>query len=414
MYYAKNVYYYKTIIYFFLYFSCRILKKNGKTNGYICKSDLKNTTPVTMKIVNKNISQESAARRDRRDRNRRNKEEHRRIMRRMHHIRCKNGSGRVSTNAGTSTTYQVLRRASARTGLGRIGVTARPMANPPAQYQHQADDPHKHRNQKSIMVGIHSYVNPVIVLDTPAFDSANTAFNRMVAIAHAAGVYPSMRDLASLIHVVEIDPLSYQMMMTHNPRGFTIHLGDVATVSIALATQLTDPIQVLYLDLMGNSLSAAEAERTIRNLAHLIADGTSIATTFAARGDLPCRDLVKRFTVQLRRMATLAPVQPVEVYGYRRVDGNSQTMIFLKFVCSTVAQTLMIRPNTVTFRRTARYQFGNSRRMIRNDVIPADRTDDDTFDQVTFYGYGTKYVVWYPSGTVTPSANGVVGTLVKW
>jgi len=264
------------------------------------------------------------------------------------------------------------------------------------------------------MSGIHSYVNHVIVLDTPAFNSANTAFNLMVAIAHGDGVYPSMSELGSRIHVVENDLLSYQMMMSHNPRGFTIHLGDVVTVSMALATQLTDPIQVLYLDLMGNSRSAADAERTIRNLAHLIVDGTSIATTFASRGGLTCRKLVQIFTGRLRGMATVAPVQPVEVYGYRRVAGNSQTMVFLKFVCSTVAQTLMIRPNTVTFRGTARYQFGKSSRLIRNDVIPADRTDDDTFDRVTFYGYGTKYVVWYPAGTVTPSASGVAGTLVKW
>jgi len=263
------------------------------------------------------------------------------------------------------------------------------------------------------MGGIHSYVNPVIVLDTPAFDSANTAFNRMVAIAHAAGVYPSMSDLASLIHVVEIDPLSYQMMMTHNPRGFTIHLGDVVTVSMALATQLTDPIQVLYLDLMGNSRSAADAERTIRNLAHLIADGTSIATTFAARGGLACRELVKRFTRQLSKMSTVCPVQPVEVYGYRRVADKSQTMMFLMFTCSPDAQTLMIRPNTVTLRGTARYQFGKYKRLICNDVIPENQTDDDTFDRVTFYGYGPEYVVWYPAGTVIPSAKGVVGTLVN-
>jgi hypothetical protein len=365
-----------------------------------------NTTPVTMKIVNNTISPESAARSDR---SRRNKE------RSYHTIRgCMIGNAHARRSARISAADQVLRWASARTGLGWIGATARPMANPPAQYQHQAADPHKLRNHESIMGGIHSYVNPVIVLDTPAFDSANTAFNRMVAIAHADGVYPSMGDLASLIHVVENDPLSYQMMMTHNPRGFTIHFGDVDDVSIALATQLNDPIQVLYLDLMGNSRSAAYAERTIRNLAHLIADDTSIATTFAARGSMKCRKMVNRFTGRLHRMKTVVPIQPVEVYGYRRVAGNSQTMVFLKFVCSTVTQTLMIRPKTVTFRGTARYQIGNSSRLIRNDVIPADRTDDDTFDQVTFYGYGPKYVVWYPSDTVTPSAKGVVGTLVKW
>lgn len=369
-----------------------------------------NPTPVTMKIVNNTISPESAARSYR---SRRNKAKLHRIMNRIRRG-CMIGSARTRRAARISAADQVLRWASARTGLGRIGTTTRPMTNPPTQYRHQAADPHKLRNNESIMGGIHSYVNPVIVLDTPAFDSANTAFNRMVTIAHAAGVYPSMSDLASLIHVVEIDPLSYQMMMTHNPRGFTIHLGNVVTVSMTLATQLTDPIQVLYLDLMGNSRSAAGAERTIRNLAHLIADGTSIATTFAARGGLDCRKMVRIFTGRLRGMKTVVPVQPMEVYGYRRVANNSQTMVFLKFMYSTVAQTLMIRPNTVTFRGTTRYQFGNSRRLIRNDVIPADRTDDDTFDQVTFYGYGTKYVVWYPSDTVTPSANGVAGTLVKW
>ena len=368
-----------------------------------------NTTPVTMKIVNNTISPESAARSDR---SLRNKARSYRTM--NHNIRgCVIGSARTRQAARISTTYQVLCWASARTGLGRIGTTTRPMTNPPAQYQHQAADPHKLRNHESIMGGIHSYVNPVIVLDTPAFDSANTAFNRMVAIAHAAGVYPYMSDLASLIHVVENDPLSYQMMMTHNPRGFTIHFGDVVTVSMTLATQLTDPIQVLYLDLMGNSRSAADAERTIRNLAHLIADGTRIATTFAARGGLACRDLVRIFTGRLRRMKTEVPIQPVEVYGYRRGAGNSQTMMFLKFVCSSVTQTLMIRPNTVTFRGTARYQFGKYKRLICNDVIPENQTDDDTFDQVTFFGYGPNYVVWYPAGTVIPSAKGVVGTLVN-
>jgi hypothetical protein len=263
------------------------------------------------------------------------------------------------------------------------------------------------------MGGIHSYVNPVIVLDTPAFDSANTAFNRMVAIAHAAGVYPFMSDLASLIHVVEIDPLSYQMMMTHNPRGFTIHLGDVVDVSNTLATQLTDPIQVIYLDLMGNSRSAAVAEVTIRNLAHLIADGTSIATTFAARGSLECRKMVRIFTGRLHRMKTVVPVWPMEVYGYRRVADKSQTMMFLMFTCSPDTQTLMIRPNTVTLCGTTRYQFGKSKRLICNDVSPEKRSDDDEFDRVTFFGYGPNYVAWYPAGTVIPSAKGVVGTLVN-
>jgi hypothetical protein len=287
------------------------------------------------------------------------------------------------------------------------------MANPPVQYQHHVDDPHKDRNQDSIMRGINSYKNHVIVLDTPAFDSANTAFNRMVELAHADGVYPYVKDLGKLIHVVEIDPLTYQMMETHNPRGFTIHLGNVVDVSITLATQLTNPIQVIYLDLMGSSRSAADAEVTIRNLAHLIADGTSIATTIAARGSLECRDMVRIFTGRLRCMKTVVPVQPMEVYGYRRVAGNSQTMVFLKFMYSPVAQTLMVRPNKVAFHGTARYQFGNSKHLIRNDVNPEDQTEDDTFDRVTLFGYGPKYFVWYPAGTVTPSANGVVGTLVK-
>lgn len=291
-------------------------------------------------------------------------------------------------------------------------VRARPMANPPAQYQHQAADPHKLRNHESIMGGIHSYIYPVVVLDTPAFDSANAAFTRMEELSHADGVHPLTRVLASRIHVIERDLLTYQMMVAANTRGYIIHLGDVVDVSITLA-QLTGPIQVLYLDLMGNSISAAVAERTIRNLAHLIADGTSIATTFAARGSLECRKMVKRFTCRLRSMATVNPVQPVEVYGYRRVACNSQTMVFLKFVCSPDAQTLMIRPHTVTCRETARYQFGKYKRLICNDVIPENQTDDDTFDQVTFFGYDPKYVVWYPAGTVIPSAKGVVGTLVN-
>lgn len=358
-----------------------------------------------MKIVN-TISPESASRRYR---SLRNKAKRHRIMNPIRYD-CKIVSDRVRRAARISTAYQVLRWASARTGLGRIG--ARPMANPSTQYQHQAADPHKDRNQNSVMSDISSNGN-VIVLDSHAFDSANAALDRMVSIARANGVEPCMSDLARCIHVVEWDPLTYQMMTTHNPRGFTIHLGNVVDVSIALATQLTDPIQGIYLDLMGNSLSAASAERTIKNLAHLIVPGTIIATTFAARGGLECHKLVKRFTHQLGKMSTVYPVRPVEVYGYRRVAGNSQTMIFLKFVCSPVAQTLMVRPNTVTFRGTARYQFGKTRRLIRNDVIPEDQTDDDTFDRVTFYGYGPKYVVWYPSGTVTPSANGVVGTLVN-
>lgn len=288
-----------------------------------------------------------------------------------------------------------------------------PTAKTPAQYQHQAGDPQKDRNQNSIMDSIYSWLYNVILLDTPAFDSAKTALNQMMAKAKAAGVYPSMSELASLIHVVEINPKSYQTMVENNPLGFTIHSGDVVDVSITLATQLTQPIQVIYLDLMGNSRSAAVAEVTIRNLAHLIADGTSIAITFATRGGLACRDLVKIFTGQLRRMKTVEPIRPVEVYGYRRGAGNSQTMMFLKFVCSSVTQTLMIRPNTVTFRGTARYQFGKYKRLICNDVTPENQTEDDAFDKVTFFGYGSNYVAWYPADTVIPSAKGVVGTLVN-
>lgn len=263
------------------------------------------------------------------------------------------------------------------------------------------------------MKGIHSYKNPVIVLDTHGFPSANAALNRMVELAHAKGANPSMKKLARLIHVVERDRMTYRTMKVNNPRGFTIHLGDVVDVSIALATQLTDIIQVIYLDLMGNSRSAAAADKTLRNLAHLIAAGTIIAVTLASRGSMKCRKMVRILTGRLRRMATVNPVQPVEVYGYRRDAGNSQTMVFLKFVCSAVAQTLMIRPNTVTLRGTARYQFGNSRRLICNDVSPEHQTDNDKFDRVTFYGYGPEYVVWYPAGTVIPSAKGVVGTLVN-
>lgn len=210
------------------------------------------------------------------------------------------------------------------------------------------------------------------------------------------------------IHVVEINPLTYQKMQ-EKTLGVNLYFGNVADrIDTVVSTlDLEDArLSVIYMDFMGGHPCIKILEQVLASCRHLISDDATLAVTLSARTG--SKGVTAKKTVDILEKeisgALNHDVSLAACIGYAKNEGDpssrSSPMIFAKFIIKNRSGIPIIpeyRPSEI-----------KKHRILGQDIIskskgkaPAHINADAYYDLIIWCLYPNEADwTWEPHGTV--------------